>query len=353
MAPWHVVKVHVPTLPSLKKTLAKLPPRPVSTIRRGAKAMLRKETPLLTQLVVIRRCNLSCGYCNEYDDFSDPVPTDVLLERVDHLASLGNLILTLTGGEPFMHPELDRIVERGVKHGMIVTSISNAYPVTRKRIEQMNRAGLTLLQVSVDNIEPNDVSQKSWSKIKKRLLVMQEHAQFDINVNAVLGSSPPPQTRVLIDEIRALGFYMTVGLMHDHSGQIDAGLIGDQLPEFYEEMLGKRNTSVFHQFGEGWERKMLRGGHAPYKCRAGSRYLYVDERGLVSYCSQRRNEPGIPILDYQRSDLLREFETAKGCEDACTIACVRRASSLDEWRSQNPAAPSSQQDGSRVHLPLV
>jgi MoaA/NifB/PqqE/SkfB family radical SAM enzyme len=296
--------------------------------------MRRPESPLLAQLVVIRRCNLSCGYCNEYDDYSPPIPVEELIARVDHLADLGCLVLTLTGGEPFMHPNLDEVVAHAVSRGMVVTSISNAYPITRGWIERMNDAGLSLLQVSVDNMEPSDASQKSWSKIKKRLLLLQEHAKFKLNINAVLGSSPPEQTRRLIDEIRSLGFYMTVGLLHDQEGQIDPGLIGDILPEFYEEMRALCNKSFFHQFGEGWEQKMLRGGTAPWRCRAGARYLYIDEFGMVAYCSQRRTEPGISLLDYTRDDLKREYDRPKGCEDSCTIACVRRASSLDEWRPQ-------------------
>ena len=343
----------------LPETLAsRLPPNlarvPAKTARRAVKAMLRPESPLLTQLVVIRRCNLTCGYCNEYDDYSPPVPKEVLFERIDHLAELGTLILTLTGGEPFMHPDLHEVVARAVSHGMIVTSISNAYPLTKKWIDRMNEAGLTLLQVSVDNIEPNEVSQKSWSKIKKRLLVMQEHAKFKLNVNAVLGSSPPAQTRQLIDEIRSLGFYMTVGLLHDERGQIDPGLIGDILPEFYDEMRALCNKSFFHQFGEGWEDKMLRDGTADWKCRAGARYLYVDEFGEVNYCSQRRGEPGVDLLSYTREDLKRAYKAPKGCESNCTIACVRRASSLDEWRTQSgaPIMPKPRPQDDRVRLPI-
>jgi MoaA/NifB/PqqE/SkfB family radical SAM enzyme len=333
------------TLPSIPF----LPRHPLRAARRGARMLRRPDAPMLVQLVVIRRCNLTCGYCNEYDEHSPPVPTDELLRRIDHIASLGTMVLTLTGGEPFLHPELHRLVERAVSHGMVVTSISNAYPVTRKWIDRMNAAGLTLLQVSVDNMEPNDVSQKSWSKIKKRLEVLREHAKFRVNVNAVLGSSPPDQTRQLVSEIQAMGFYMTVGLLHDGQGQIDPGLIGDQLPTFYEEMRALCNKSFFHQFGEGWERKMLRDGQAPWKCRAGARYLYVDELGKVSYCSQRRDDPGTDLLDYTRADLRREFDRPKGCETNCTIACVRRASSLDEWRPQNgePALPT------RTHLPVI
>jgi MoaA/NifB/PqqE/SkfB family radical SAM enzyme len=328
--------------------LLPLPPRPLKTVVRALNAMRRPESPLLAQLVVIRRCNLSCGYCNEYDDHSPPIPVEELFARVDHLAELGCLVLTLTGGEPFMHPKLDEVVARAVSHGMVVTAISNAYPITKGWIERMNDAGLSLLQVSVDNMEPNEVSQKSWSKIKKRLLLLKEHATFKLNVNAVLGSSPPKQTRHLIDEIRSLGFYMTVGLLHDQQGQIDPGLIGDILPEFYEEMRALCNKSFFHQFGEGWEQKMLQGGTAPWRCRAGARYLYIDEFGKVAYCSQRRAEPDIALLEYTRSDLKREYDRPKGCEESCTIACVRRASSLDEWRPQRGSVASP-----KVSLPTV
>ena len=328
--------------------LRPLPPYPLKTAARALKAMRRPESPLLAQLVVIRRCNLSCGYCNEYDDYSPPIPVEELFARVDRLAELGCLVLTLTGGEPFMHPNLDEVVARAVSHGMVVTAISNAYPITKGWIERMNDAGLSLLQVSVDNVEPNDVSQKSWSKIKKRLLLLKEHARFKLNINAVLGSSPPKQTRELIDEIRSLDFYMTVGLLHNEQGQIDPGLIGDILPEFYEEMRALCNKSFFHQFGEGWEHKMLRGGTAPWRCRAGARYLYIDEFGKVAYCSQRRAEPDIALLEYTRDDLKREFDRPKGCEDSCTIACVRRASSLDEWRPQRGPVASP-----KVSLPIV
>ncbi len=36
------------------------------------KVLSSRYNPLLAQMVVTRRCNLSCGYCNEYDDFSPP-----------------------------------------------------------------------------------------------------------------------------------------------------------------------------------------------------------------------------------------------------------------------------------------
>jgi MoaA/NifB/PqqE/SkfB family radical SAM enzyme len=284
------------------------------------------------QFVVTRRCNLDCGYCNEYDHISPPVPIDDLRRRLEHLADLGTVVLTLTGGEPLMHPKVHEVVAHATALGMVCTSITNGYCVTKARIEKLNKARLTLLQVSIDNLDPDEMSQKSWSRLKPKLELVRDHANFQVNVNAVLGSCKPDETRLLVSEIREMGFYMTVQMLHDGNGQLDPGLVGNGLSDFYEEISAGLRKSVFHQFGEGWERQMLHEGKAPWKCRAGSRYLYVDESGIVSYCSQRRGEPGIPLLEYTREDLKREFFERKGCEDSCTIGCVRRASALDEWR---------------------
>ena len=43
-----------------------------------AKGLASTDHPILAHIIPIRRCNLSCNYCNEYDDFSKPVPLDVM-----------------------------------------------------------------------------------------------------------------------------------------------------------------------------------------------------------------------------------------------------------------------------------
>src|SRR5688572_28437482 len=70
------------------------------------RAAMDKDRPLIANLIVTRRCNLSCGYCYEYDQVSPPVPLDVLKERVDHIARLRAVFVTLTGGESLLNPDL-------------------------------------------------------------------------------------------------------------------------------------------------------------------------------------------------------------------------------------------------------
>ena len=73
---------------------------------------LRKDHPILAQIIPIRRCNLACTYCNEYDKTSPPVPTQEMLRRIDKLGELGTTIITFSGGEPMLHPDLDRLITR-------------------------------------------------------------------------------------------------------------------------------------------------------------------------------------------------------------------------------------------------
>src|SRR5262249_44348485 len=151
-------------------------------------ALLDVHHPLLVHVVPMRRCNLSCAYCNEYDSVSQPVPLPIMLRRLDTLASLGTAMITVSGGEPLMHPELDAMVVRMRERGMLSSLITNGYYLSRERIRRLNRAGLDYLQISIDNVEPDEVSLKSLRLLEPKLRWLAEEAEFGININSVLGA---------------------------------------------------------------------------------------------------------------------------------------------------------------------
>src|SRR3989441_9678251 len=148
--------------------------RSIRGVRQVVRAMVSTEHPLLAHIIPIRRCNLACEYCNEYDDFSKPVATEVMFQRVDKLAALGTSVVTISGGEPLLHPELDQITARIRQHGIVAGMITNGYLLVPERIERLNRAGLEWLQISIDNVNPDEVSKKNLKELDKKLQMLCE-----------------------------------------------------------------------------------------------------------------------------------------------------------------------------------
>ena len=99
-----------------------------------AKGLASTDHPVMAHIIPIRRCNLACTYCNEYDDFSKPVPLETMMRRIDELARLGTSIITISGGEPLLHPELDELIAHIRTHPVLVGMITNGYLLTADRI---------------------------------------------------------------------------------------------------------------------------------------------------------------------------------------------------------------------------
>jgi MoaA/NifB/PqqE/SkfB family radical SAM enzyme len=294
--------------------------RKIRELQMIAKGLVSTRHPLLVHIIPTRRCNLACTYCNEFDDFSKPVPTDEMFRRIDRLGAMGTGIITISGGEPLLHPELDTIIQRIRANGIIAGMITNGYLLTEARIAALNRAGLEYLQISIDNLMPDDVSKKSLKVLDQKLQLLAEHAEFHVNINSVLGSgihNPEDALKVAHRAIE-LGFTSTVGILHDGNGQLEP-------------------FSRVNQF----QHNIAKGLENDWRCRAGSRYLYICEDGLVHYCSQQRGYPGIPLADYTDEQRHREYLTKKSCAPRCTVSCVHQIAVVDSWRAPQTLEPGS------------
>jgi MoaA/NifB/PqqE/SkfB family radical SAM enzyme len=294
-------------------------------------ALLSKHHPVDAHLIPVRRCNLACTYCNEFDDFSKPVPTDEMLRRVDRLAVLGTSIITISGGEPLLHPDLDLIIRRIRKRGLLAGMITNGYLLVPERIQRLNRAGLDHLQISIDNVMPDDVSKKSLKVLDQKLRMLAEYAEFHVNINSVLGSPVrhPKDALTVAERALELGLTSTVGILHDGDGQLQP--LSAEQQELFEKIMsfGKGSYARLNQF----QHDIARGREHQWRCRAGSRYLYICENGLVHYCSQQRGYPAIPLAEYTRAHVDFEYNTRKSCAPRCTVSCVQQVAMLDNWRA--------------------
>jgi hypothetical protein len=125
-----------------------------------------------------------------------------------------------------------------------------------------------------------------------------------------------------------------VGIIHDHTGGLKP--LTDRERRVYQEIKGYETTRGYASIN-WFQENLSRGQVNDWKCRAGARYLYICEDGLVHYCSQQRGHPGIPLEGYTIRDIEREYFTKKTCAPACTIGCVQRVSVVDDWHDPQHA----------------
>jgi MoaA/NifB/PqqE/SkfB family radical SAM enzyme len=228
--------------------------------------------------------------------------------------------------------------------------ITNGYLLTVDRIRRLNRAGLEHLQISIDNVMPDEVSKKSLKTLDKKLMLLSEHADFHVNINSVVGGGiqNPRDAQVVGKRAVELGFTSTVGIIHDGEGQLQP--LGDVEREVYMAMrsMEKRSYAQINYFQDN----IAHGVENKWRCRAGARYLYICEDGLVHYCSQQRGYPAKPLMHYTVEDVRREYRTVKECAPRCTVACVHQVAYLDFWRDPQDltAIPASEDPQGLVQL---
>ena len=298
-------------------------------VKRPVRTMLRvivDKAPVEAQLIVTRRCNLSCGYCTEYDKVSECIPLDVLQRRIDALHRLRVVNIALLGGEPLMHPQLPEIVAYGDARAQ-VSITTNGFLLTEALIRRLNAAGLANLEVSVDALRADRTGyiQKSLKTIRPKLLLLRQFARFDVFINMVLCDQTRAEFEEAFSELRDLGFPITIDLLHDGRGMIQ--IKGKDYRDLWRRLY--ENTTPQSFLDQVYGARLLEGQRPRWKCRAGSRFLYVDEFGNVQYCSAQRNRLNKPVLEYTRGDLEAQAQTYKGCEEGCALLCVYRDSVLD------------------------
>jgi len=143
------------------------------TTRPSTVFSLGERTPIGRRLWAYTNfdCNLACGYCCAQSSPHAPkrqLDLGMAQEIFTEFHALGGRELFLTGGEPFMHPELGDLV--AAADGLERTILTNAMTFSRGRrrelLESLDRS--VTLQVSLDSAAPDLHDRQrgagSWAK---------------------------------------------------------------------------------------------------------------------------------------------------------------------------------------------
>jgi MoaA/NifB/PqqE/SkfB family radical SAM enzyme len=248
-------------------------------------AAMDPTRPLLAQIVITKRCNLSCSYCFEFDKISQPVELAILKSRIDELKRLRTIFVTLNGGEPLLHPEIAELVGYISSLGMVPMINSNGWLITPEIINKLNKSGLYGMQISCDSLVDNENTRKSMKRLRPKLELLKEVATFKVRVHGGLGSTPPEEVVAVAKIVLDYKFDFQCSLIRDESGS--AIQLNTEMQDAYTQIrsLRGRLPALLH---DRFQLPLIRGEEVKWKCRSGARYFHIDT-------DDRQRDPSIGI----------------------------------------------------------
>lgn len=227
-----------------------------------------------------------------------------------------------------LHPNLAELVAYGRRRSTVSVT-TNGFLVSDEIIDKLNAAKLNHMQVSIDAaaVDPTNYIQKTFKPLRPKLERLKKRATFDVHIAAVLCQQSKDDVRLLLKEAGEMGIPISLSIVHDDKGQ--RMISGEPYVSLWRSYGNGINHFGFSMIDYEYTMKLLQGVQPGWKCRAGSRSLYVDEYGNVQYCSAQRGRLNRPIAEYTRDDVRGESRMSKGCEEGCAIDCVFRVSQID------------------------
>jgi pyrroloquinoline quinone biosynthesis protein E len=136
-------------------------------------------------------CPLACAYCSNPTSTSTAalLSTEAWLRVFEEAAELGVLQLHLTGGEPLLRKDLERLVARARELDLFVVLITSGVPLARERLRRLKDAGLDALQLSFQDVIPEAamrVCGKDVLDAKRQVAEWTTNLGIPLTVNIVL-----------------------------------------------------------------------------------------------------------------------------------------------------------------------
>jgi len=283
---------------------------------------LYDDKPLQCSLYVTDQCNPDCAYCTEYDNTQPHPSLDDLTKWLTKIRDLGTLRVALVGGEPLMHPDIVEVVRRARALGLATSLTTNGFLLTRKLAQDLDAAGLEVMQISVDRMTPSEVTRKSFKTVLPKLDVLAD-TRISVHITGVLCADTIGESRDVLRTGLEHGLSTEVRMVHadpEHHFRVDPGARGD-LEAFVKWMLDAKASGVKIHTSDAilnYQLSLLRREPVEWTCTAGFKIFFVSAQGKFWICSMVKTDRS--IMDITPEDLIDNYR-AKSCQDGCGVYC--------------------------------
>ncbi len=248
----------------------------------------RERFPLLVELEPLFACNLKCAGCGKIAQ-----PHTVLRQRmpveqaIAAIEECGAPMVSIAGGEPLMHPQIDVLVRELLRRKKYVFLCTNALLVGRK-IDKFEPSPRFAWVVHIDGLrERHDQSVCKEGVFDQAVAAVRELRRrgFRVNTNTTFFNTDTPQT--VIDVLNYLNDDLRVDQM-----QISPAYAYEKAPD-QEHFLGVAETrELFAKAFAGGNRRRWRLNHTP---------LFLDFlEGKADFACTAWGIPSYSLLGWQR-----------------------------------------------------
>jgi hopanoid biosynthesis associated radical SAM protein HpnH len=260
----------------------------IGTYLLAQKLRRREKFPLLVELEPLFACNLKCAGCGKIQHPASLLKQRMPVEQaVAAVEESGAPMVSLAGGEPLMHPQIDEIVRQLVKRKKFVFLCTNAL-LMPKHIAKFTPSPYFAWMVHIDGLrERHDESVCKEGVFDQAVAAVRDAKSrgFRVYTNTTFFNTDTPQT--VIDVLDYLNDELGVDYM-----QISPAYAYEKAPD-QEHFLGVAETRELFKkaFGEG-RRERWRLNHTP---------LFLDFlQGDVDYACTAWGIPSYSLLGWQR-----------------------------------------------------
>jgi len=298
---------------------------------RYAQSFLRKRL-VHTNLQLLYSCNFRCDICDFWKKEYKKRPR-LSAEQVeviaDKLAKIGPQIVSIGGGEPLLHPELETVVRVLAKDHFPVM-ICNGWYMTPKKARDLFAAGIYEVSISVDYADADKHDKQrglagAHERALEALACLRDNRVYPwqrVHMISVIMDDNIDDVERLIERCREMGITYLITLYSDSRGQKDPRDVAVDvssrllaLKERYPEFV------VLRGYARNFSRAIRENGIGP--CYAGKNLCNIDSTGNVSLCIDHMEDPVGNILEDDigqiERGLLERFE-ANSCH-SCWTSC--------------------------------
>ena len=306
--------------------------RKVLKLSKSYSMSLLHPLPLWTHLWVTNRCNLTCDYCYVVDNKSSVPSTNEVKSWIAHADNLGTAIVAFMGGEPTLRIDLSEIIASATERGLISYLTTNGKLLTTSRLEDLAKAGLDILELSVDGYYRMNHSPKTLGGKEELIEELEEIKRkygMKFKLHQVLTLETVEETPNLLELSQNRRIPLSFGMVYHQNGN------GPLKPE-EKIKLGEALKQILEKKRDGlpiinplrYFQDMLFSLEHPYRinCDVGKYMIQVSTNGKIYVCSKLGEESDIKFLDidkdYFRLDKHRSKELLERCSHKCLSACA-------------------------------